>query len=175
MKQLIKSDYYNYKSDNFKLYIYHILTGNLKLKIRDAIINSRKYNFYKNSKQNIFNYFKCIYFGRKQSKFIKNNLLDIGGIVGENLTIYHPNIVISPHAILGDNVKLHGSNCIGNNGFIDKAPKIGNNVDIGFGAILIGDIEIADDIIIGANALVNKSFLEKGVTIAGVPAKIIKK
>ena len=76
---------------------------------------------------------------------------------------------------MGDNVKLHGSNCIGNNGFIDKAPKIGNNVDIGFGAILIGDIEIADDIIIGANALVNKSFLEKGVTIAGVPAKIIKK
>ena len=102
-------------------------------------------------------------------------MLDIEGNVGENLTIYHPNIIISPKAKLGNNVKLHGANCIGNNGFIDKAPTIGNNVDIGYGAVIIGDIEIADDIIIGANALVNKSFLEKGVVIAGVPAKIIKK
>ena len=86
-------------------------------------------------------------------------MIDIEGRIGENLMIYHPNIIISPKAIVGNNVKLHGSNCIGNNGLVDKAPKIGNNVDIGYGATIIGNIEIADDIIIGANALVNKSFL----------------
>ena len=37
---------------------------------------------------------------------------------------------------------------------------------------IIGNIKIADDIVIGANALVNKSFLEKGIVIAGVPILI---
>ena len=71
---------------------------------------------------------------------------------------------------------MHGNNCIGNNGKEVKAClTIGNNVDIGYGATIIGDIKIADNIIIGANSLVNKSFLESGVVIAGCPAKVIKK
>lgn len=175
LKEMIRKDFENYKEKDFKIKIYHILTRNLKLDIRNAIITSRKYLYYKNKDKNVLEYIKCIFYGIKQSRYIKYHMLDIEGNVGENLTIYHPNIIISPKAKLGNNVKLHGANCIGNNGFIDKAPTIGNNVDIGYGAVIIGDIEIADDIIIGANALVNKSFLEKGVVIAGVPAKIIKK
>ena len=70
---------------------------------------------------------------------------------------------------------MHGNNCIGNNGInLNKCPKIGNNVDIGYGATIIGDIEIADNIIIGANSLVNKSFLESNIIIAGIPARKIK-
>ena len=41
----------------------------------------------------------------------------------------------------------------------DKASRIGNNVYIGPGAIIFGDIEIADNVSIGANATVNKSVL----------------
>lgn len=67
-----------------------------------------------------------------------------------------------------------GMNCIGAKHYIDDAPIIGNNVDIGFGAILIGKIKIADGIKIGANSVVTKSFLEPNITIAGVPAKKIK-
>ena len=44
---------------------------------------------------------------------------------------------------------------------------------IGVGVVIIGDVEIADNIVIGANAVVNKSFLEPGITIAGVPARKI--
>ncbi len=51
--------------------------------------------------------------------------------------------------------------------------RIGNNVYIGPGARIFGDIEIADGIAIGANAVVNRSFLEPGITIAGVPARKI--
>lgn len=58
--------------------------------------------------------------------------------------------------------------------FIDDAPTIGNNVEIGFGAVIIGKIKIADGIKIGANSVVTKSFLEPNITIAGVPAKKIK-
>ena len=57
----------------------------------------------------------------------------------------------------------------------NKAPIIGKNVDIGFGAVIIGDVKIADNCVIGANAVVTKSFLEQGTVICGVPAREIKK
>lgn len=46
---------------------------------------------------------------------------------------------------------------------------------IGPGAILFGDITIADNVSIGANATVNRSFTEPNVVIAGTPAKIVKR
>lgn len=93
----------------------------------------------------------------------------------EDLTIDHcGSIVINPKAKIGKNCRLCGNNCIGNNGFVDKAPTIGDNVELGFGAIIFGDVQIADIIIIGANAVVNKSFEEPGITIAGVPARKVR-
>ena len=38
---------------------------------------------------------------------------------------------------------------------------------------MFGEIEIANDVIIGANSVVNKSVKENGVTVAGVPAKVV--
>lgn len=97
------------------------------------------------------------------------------GVLGDNATIYHRNVVINGFSKIGNNVKFHGNNCIGNNGINMKAPKIGNNVDIGFGAVIIGDVVIADDCIIGANSIVTHSFLEKGTIIVGNPATVINK
>ena len=57
----------------------------------------------------------------------------------------------------------------------NKAPKIGNNVYIGPGAIIFGDIEIADNVSIGANATVNKSVFESNTVVAGTPAVIMKR
>ncbi|HMP14590.1 MAG TPA: hypothetical protein PKD70_11975, partial [Saprospiraceae bacterium] len=48
-----------------------------------------------------------------------------------------------------------------------------NNVYIGPGAKIFGAIQIADNVAIGANAVVNKTFGESGVVIGGVPAKVI--
>ena len=56
----------------------------------------------------------------------------------------------------------------------DKAPRIGNNVYIGLGAIIFGDIEIVDNVSIGANATVNKSVFEPNSVVAGTPAKVVK-
>lgn len=50
--------------------------------------------------------------------------------------------------------------------FIDDAPIIGNNVEVGFGAVIIGKVKIADGIKIGANSVVTNSFLEPNITIA---------
>lgn len=52
-------------------------------------------------------------------------------------------------------------------------PTVGNNVIILSGAKLFGKINIGDDVMIGANAVVNKSFPDGHCRIAGVPAKVI--
>lgn len=95
---------------------------------------------------------------------------------GKGLSIWHAgSIVVNPDARIGENCTLHGANCIGNNGKGKGVPRIGDHVDIGYGAVIIGNIEIADHVTIGANAVVNKSVTEPGCTVAGVPAKVIRR
>ena len=94
----------------------------------------------------------------------------------KGLTVYHiGSIIVNSSARIGENCRLHGSNCIGNKGTDNGSPKIGNNVDIGYGAVIIGDIEIADNVVIGANAVVNKSVTVPGSVIVGVPGSIVKR
>jgi serine O-acetyltransferase len=52
------------------------------------------------------------------------------------------------------------------------SPTIGNRVDIGAGAKLLGPIQIGDDVAIGANAVVIKDVPPNSIAV-GVPAKII--
>ena len=93
-------------------------------------------------------------------------------VFGPGLCIVHRGtIVVAENAHIGANCRIHACVNIGNKaGSPNKAPKIGNNVYIGPGAKIFGDITIADNMTIGANAVVNKSFLESGIDIAGVPA-----
>jgi serine O-acetyltransferase len=97
-------------------------------------------------------------------------------VLGEGVKFYHRgNIVINPNARVGEGCKFHGNCCIGiGRDGEEKCPIIGKNVDIGFGAVLLGDIKIADNIVIGANSVVTRSFDEPGIVIAGVPARKIK-
>lgn len=93
--------------------------------------------------------------------------------IGKNCDIWHSGVVIN--ADIGDNCIFHGNNILGNKGVGKEnlSPKIGNNVDIGAGAVIIGDVRIADDSVIGAGAVVTKSFEEPGSVIVGVPGKKI--
>jgi len=96
-------------------------------------------------------------------------------VFGPGLSIGHRGtLVVNGFAKVGSNCRIH--NCVyiaTNAGYTDNAPKIGNNVYIGPGVKIFGPIEIADNIAIGANSVVTKSFLEPGITIAGIPAKKI--
>lgn len=94
---------------------------------------------------------------------------------GPGLSIAHiGTIVVNPASRIGANCRIHTCVVIGTKaGYPDKAPKIGNNVYIGPGAKIFGEITISDGIAIGANSVVNKSFLEPNITIAGVPARKI--
>ena len=89
---------------------------------------------------------------------------------GKGLTVSHGDIIVNPSVRFGEHCTLHGQNCIGNNGTVDVVPKGGDDVDIGIGAKLIGDITLGNDIKIGANAVVNKSFPEDHLLLVGIPA-----
>ena len=96
-------------------------------------------------------------------------------VCGPGLSIAHyGTIVVSQHASIGANCRLHVGVNIGANGGGNDAPVIGNNVYIGPGTIIFGKVTIADNISIGANSTVNKSFNEKNVVIAGTPAKVVR-
>jgi serine O-acetyltransferase len=92
-------------------------------------------------------------------------------VFGPGLSISHyGTIVVNKHAVIGANCRIHPGVCIG--GLNGKSPRIGNNVYIGPGVKIFGDITIGDNVAIGANAVVNKDVPMK-VTVAGNPAEII--
>ena len=115
-----------------------------------------------------------LYYERKLSKWRYQTGIDLGvNVAGPGLHIVHGKIVVSSAASIGMNCKILSDVTIGIQGRYDKegAPIIGNRVYIGTGAKIIGKIRIADDVVIGANAVVINDILEPGITVAGNPAK----
>lgn len=98
------------------------------------------------------------------------------GCFEEGLQIEHyGSIIVNPKARIGRNCKIHGNCCIGSTGgYPDDSPVIGDNVDIGQGAQILGGIRIADGVRIGAGAVVVKDVLNSGVTVIGIPGKIVE-
>lgn len=93
--------------------------------------------------------------------------------LGENFKIDHfGGIVISGFAKFGDNCRIRNGVVVGLKN-IDEvcAPVIGNNVDIGAGAKILGQIKIGNNVNIGANAVVLKDIPDNSIAV-GVPAKI---
>lgn len=96
-------------------------------------------------------------------------------VFGPGLSIAHyGTIVINGNARVGANCRLHAGVNIGTEaGFAGTAPMLGDNCYIGPGAKVFGAVHLADGIAIGANAVVNRSFGEANIAIAGVPARKI--
>ena len=97
--------------------------------------------------------------------------------IGKALCIEHfGQIIIHGSAVIGDNCIIRQGVTIGNRS-LDKpydAPIIGNNVNIGAGAKVLGAVFIGDGSIIWANAVVIHD-VPDGAIAVGVPAKIIVK
>ncbi|WP_222867751.1 serine O-acetyltransferase [Sphingobacterium phlebotomi] len=94
---------------------------------------------------------------------------------GTGLKIYHyGSVIVHPKAKIGKNCTIHGNCCIGSKGgFPDLPPQIGDNVDIGQDAQILGDIIVADGVKIGAGAIVTRSIVEPNVTVVGIPARVM--
>lgn len=97
--------------------------------------------------------------------------------IGKGLFIAHfGTIIINPAAVIGDNINLAPGILIGktNRGEKQGVPVIGNNVWIGANAVIVGNINIGDDVLIAPNAYVNTDVPPHSVVI-GNPAVIHSK
>ena len=96
--------------------------------------------------------------------------------IGEGFCMIQPyNITVSPFAVLGKNVNMYKGSTIGNNvGNPSGAPVIGNCVQIGINATVIGGITLGDDVLIASNAFVNEDIPSHSVVV-GNPCQIIHK
>ena len=95
------------------------------------------------------------------------------GCFKEGLKIPHyGTIVVNTKSKVGKNCQLNVGVVIGSD-IKDKtkAPVIGDNCYIGVGAKIIGNVILGDNITIGANAVVTKSFPHGNCTLVGIPAK----
>ena len=119
--------------------------------------------------------YKFRYYEKKKNIYSYKSGVEIGldSRIGKNCDIWHSGVVINGN--IGDNCVFHGSNTIGNKGIGNDSlrPNIGNDVDFGVGAVIIGSLSIADNCIIGAGAVVTKSFEKQGSVIVGIPGKAI--
>jgi serine O-acetyltransferase len=135
----------------------------------------RKVEYYKNCRKD---FFSKIYLFYLKWKF-HNLSIQMGyhiepNVCGPGLALHWHLVGIHGAAQIGANCLIQSGVNIGTKaGESSAVPKIGDNVYIGPGVKIFGDITIADGIAIGANAVVNKSFTEPGISIGGIPAKKI--
>ena len=99
-----------------------------------------------------------------------------GARIGKGFFIDHGmGIVIGETAVVGDGVLLYQGVTLGGTG-LEKGkrhPTIGNNVVIGAGAKVLGNINVGDNSYIGSNAVVIKD-VPPNSTVVGVPGRITK-
>lgn len=95
--------------------------------------------------------------------------------IGENFVVgyWGLGIVIHSNTIIGKNVTIAQNVTIGRNFGDQEVPRIGDNVYVGAGTVIFGEIEIGNNVIIGSNSLVNKS-IPDDCTVVGNPMRIIK-
>ena len=116
---------------------------------------------------------KCYFISRlfmEMGKIFTNIEIHPGAVIGKRLFIDHGfGVVIGETATIGDDVVIYHGVTLGATGKEKgkRHPNIGNNVLIGTGAKVLGNINVGDKVKIGANATVLKDVLN-GKTVTGI-------
>jgi serine O-acetyltransferase len=98
-----------------------------------------------------------------------------GATIGKGFFIDHgTGVVIGGTAIVGENVTLYQGVTLGGTSLEHKKrhPTLGDNVIVGSGAAVLGDIVIGDNVKIGANSVVVKDVAPNS-TVVGIPGRVV--
>ncbi|MFA4854602.1 MAG: serine O-acetyltransferase EpsC [Candidatus Omnitrophota bacterium] len=110
------------------------------------------------------------------TRFLTGIEIHPGAKIGKRFFVDHGmGVVIGETSIVGDDVLLYQGATLGGTGIVKgkRHPTIGNNVVIGAGAKVLGNITIGDNAYIGANAVVIKD-VPPNSTVVGVPGRITR-
>lgn len=95
-------------------------------------------------------------------------------VCGKGLKLMHIGpILMNDRVRVGEDCTFHINTALVAGGTSSGVPTLGNGIVVGIGAVILGDIYIADGVAVGGNAVVNKDVLEADIAVAGVPAKKI--
>ncbi len=137
--------------------------------LRKHIILLRKTEYHTNTGhkiRKIFYKYRLLKLQRKFSMHVPINVFDKG------LVIMHTGpLLVNEKVVVGKNCCLHMNTAIVSSGH--KEPVLGDGVWLGYGSVVLGGITIADNVVIGAGAVVNKSIEEPNIAVGGIPAKKI--
>lgn len=96
--------------------------------------------------------------------------------IADTVNIVHGGLgcAINMETIIEDGVLIQSKVTIGIERMGGGVPIIRKNVFIGTGAVILGPIEIGENVNIGANSVVTKN-VPPNCTVVGIPAYIVKK
>ena len=93
------------------------------------------------------------------------------GTCDRGLSVAHTgSIVVNARARIGAFCRIHSGTNIGVHA--GGVPRLGTRVYVAPGAVLLGAITVGDNVLVGANSVVNKD-VPPNVTVAGAPARVI--
>ncbi|MDD5409703.1 MAG: serine O-acetyltransferase [Candidatus Omnitrophica bacterium] len=110
------------------------------------------------------------------ARFLTGIEIHPGARIGKRFFVDHGmGVVIGETTVIGNDVLLYQGSTLGGTGIVKgkRHPTIGNNVVVGAGAKVLGNITIGDNSYIGANAVVIKD-VPANSTVVGVPGRITK-
>lgn len=97
--------------------------------------------------------------------------------VGAGLQVHHgQGLVVNNLTVIGEDCVLRHGVTLGNKGSgdADGCPVLGDRVELGAGAVVIGRVKIGDDAVIGANTVV-VSDVGAGHVVVGNPARVLRR
>ena len=110
------------------------------------------------------------------ARFLTGIEIHPGATLGAGILIDHGmGVVIGETAELGDRITIYHGTTLGGTGKEKgkRHPTVGNNVVIGAGAKILGNISIGSNSKIGANSVVINDVPE-GATVVGIPGRVVK-
>ena len=139
--------------------------------LRRHIILLRKTEYFINTNKKIRALIYKLLLRKFQNKYALNIPINR---CGKGFKIMHLGpVLINEKAIIGKDCSLHMNTAVVAGGSNNGVPRLDDGVVVGIGAVVLGNIYIAKNVAIGANAVVNKSVTEENIAVAGVPARKI--
>ena len=136
----------------------------------------RYYEYYSNRPKplNIWNVLCLLFYARRlRNLSYKTGFQMAPNVIGPGLTIYHYGPIFC-RAKIGKNLILYPNTTIGHKEPGGPVPIIGDNVFIGTGVRITGNIHIGNNVTIAPNSVVTKD-VEDNVVVGGIPAKVIRR